>query len=149
MSKSAEIDIEVAHHVRDTCLCLHTQQAARAMARRFDQVLKPAGLNNGQFSLLMAISRREAANLGPLAEFLGMDRTTLTAKLKPLQRRGLLRIAIDEDDRRNRRIAITEAGRNTLARALPLWTAAHAEIERLFDGGADRLRQDLRRLREA
>ena len=114
--------------VRDTCLCLHTQRAARAIARTFDEAFRPHGLTNGQFSLLMALNRPEAPRITDLAPLLGMDRTTLTAALKPLEARGLV-LAAPGKDRRTRRLALTEAGRTTLAAALPVWRATHATIE--------------------
>ena len=63
-----------------------------------------------------------------------MDRTTLTANLKPLERRGLVKIAVDKEDKRSRRLIITAAGRALLARAFPVWKRAHAETERLVTG---------------
>jgi DNA-binding MarR family transcriptional regulator len=76
-----------------------------------------------------------------------MDRTTLTANLKPLERRGLVKITIDETDRRGRRLAITPAGRTLLAKAFPIWRRAHAEIDRrITNSSPDRLRADLRAL---
>lgn len=137
---------DVAGEVRETCLCLHAQRAARALARRFDAALRPAGLTNGQYSLLVALSRPAPWSIGELADLLAMDRTTMTAKLKPLERRGLLRVAVDEVDRRNRKVAITEDGRAVLRRALPLWRQAHDELERAGGFDADRLRADLRTL---
>ncbi len=133
--------------VRDTCLCLHAQRAARALARRFDLALKPAGVTNGQFSLLMALNRPEPPPMAPVAQVLAMDRTTLTAALKPLERRGLVEVRVDPADRRGRRVALTDEGRTVLARALPIWTRTHAEVEAELAGGdAERLRQDLRSL---
>src|ERR1700693_3094939 len=85
-------------HVRDTCLCLHMQRAARALARRFDEALRPVGLTNGQFSLLMALNRPAPPPMGPVASLLAMDRTTLTAALKPLERRGLVKISREPSD---------------------------------------------------
>src|SRR5947208_16456521 len=85
-------------HVRDHCLCLHVQRAARALARRFDEALRPVNLTNGQFSLLMSLNRPHPAPMGSVADLLAMDRTTLTAALKPLLRRGLLRIKPDPND---------------------------------------------------
>src|SRR5471030_1387193 len=102
MSKPAGISFATTRLVRDTCLCLHVQRAARALARRFDEALRPLGLTNGQFSLLMSLNRPEPASMGPVASLLAMDRTTLTAALKPLQRRGLVEIAADPADRRSR-----------------------------------------------
>jgi len=128
--------------VRDTCLCLHAQRAARALARRFDLALKPTGLTSGQFSLLMSLNRPEAPGMGAVAHLLAMDRTTLTANLKPLERRGLVTVAVDPDDRRGRRLALTPAGRDMLAAAVPIWRRVHGEIEQgLAD--PDMLRADL------
>ncbi|MBN9452528.1 MAG: winged helix-turn-helix transcriptional regulator [Bosea sp.] len=134
-------------HVRDHCLCLHVQRAARALARRFDDALRPVGLTNGQFSLMMALNRPVPATFGPLAELLAMDRTTLTAALKPLQRRGLVDIAVDPADRRSRLLTLTEAGRALLASAVPIWEQTHAAIETAMPGAApETLRETLRSL---
>lgn len=99
------------------------------MARRFDEALRPAGLTNGQFSLLMALNRPEPPPPGPVADLLAMDRTTLTAALKPLQRKGLVRIETMPGDRRRRRLVLTPEGEERLAAALPLWRVAHAAVE--------------------
>ncbi|HAU74937.1 MAG TPA: MarR family transcriptional regulator, partial [Agrobacterium sp.] len=89
MSNVSVIPFATTILVRDSCLCLHAQRAARALARLFDNALKPVGINNGQFSLLMSLNRPEPPPMGPVANLLAMDRTTLTAALKPLERRGL------------------------------------------------------------
>jgi DNA-binding MarR family transcriptional regulator len=106
------------------------QRAARALARRFDEAFRPLELTNGQFSLLMSLNRPEPPPMAPVANLLAMDRTTLTAALKPLQRRGLVRIAIDRNDRRSRTLILTAKGRHLLARATPIWQRTHADIER-------------------
>lgn len=141
---SQTIPLETTHHVRDNCLCLHAQRAARVLARRFDEALRPAGLTNGQFSLLMALNGPEPAPMGRVAALLGADRTTLTAALKPLVRDGLAEASVDPDDSRVRRLALTPAGHARLAAALPLWTRLHAAVEaELTDGDPVRLRGDL------
>lgn len=144
MAASPTVPFETTLHVRDACLCLHTQRAARALARRFDEALRPAGLSNGQFSLLMALNRPEPAPMGKVAILLGADRTTLTAALKPLVRRGLAEILTDADDSRVRRIALTADGLARLAAALPFWTRTHAALEAELEGADPaRLRRDL------
>ena len=130
MSKFPELPHSATLRVRDTCLCLHVQRAARALARHFDMVLQPIELTNGQFSLLNALNRPEPPSIGSVAALLAMDRTTLTAALKPLERRRLVKVTVDKEDRRSRRLALTAAGRALLAKAFPLWEAAHAETER-------------------
>ena len=142
-----ELPLSATHEVRDSCLCLHAQRAARALARRFDDVLRPFDLTNGQFSLLMSLNRPEPPSIGSVAALLAMDRTTLTAALKPLQRRGLLKVAVDKQDRRSRRLTITPAGRALLTRAFPVWKQTHAEVERLIaNASADAVRTALRAL---
>jgi DNA-binding MarR family transcriptional regulator len=124
------IPFETTLLVRDTCLCLHAQRAARSLARRFDEALRPAGITNGQFSLMMSLNRPNPPSMGAVASLLAMDRTTLTAALKPLERRGLVTIAPAPDDRRVRVLSLTDAGREALAAAVPIWQALHGEIER-------------------
>jgi DNA-binding MarR family transcriptional regulator len=141
------LPFDVTHRVRNTCLCLHLQQATRAVARRFDAALRSLNLTNGQFSLLMSLNRPEAARIGDVSALLAMDRTTLTANLKPLARRGLVTISVDDADKRSRRLALTPAGHALLVAAVPVWETQHAAIEGLLiETEPDRLRSDLRML---
>ena len=143
MSNRRTVSLETTLHVRDTCVCLHLQRAARAVARRFDDVLRPLGITSGQFSLLMSLNRPDPPTIGRLAERFAMDRTTLTANLKPLQRRGLVTIAVDETDRRSRRLALTPQGRTLLVAAVPIWKRTHAALDRKLKRSPDELRADL------
>jgi DNA-binding MarR family transcriptional regulator len=141
------LPLAATHLVRDSCLCLHVHRAARALARRFDDVLRPLGLTSGQFSLLMSLNRPQPPSLGSVAALLAMDRTTLTANLKPLERRGLLKVTVHREDRRSRLLALTPAGRTLLAEAYPVWKRTHAAMERQLAGAnADELRTALRSL---
>jgi DNA-binding MarR family transcriptional regulator len=147
MSNHSKLPYETTLLVRDCCLCLHVQRAARALARCFDEALRSLGLTNGQFSLLMSLNRPKPPAMSAVASLLAMDRTTLTAALKPLERRELVSVTADPADRRNRLIALTPAGTKLLARAVPVWQRTHREIESLLpDGDPNRLRSDLRAL---
>jgi DNA-binding MarR family transcriptional regulator len=143
--QASEVHYATTHMVRDSCLCLHVQRAARALARRFDEVFRPLDLTNQQFSLLMSLNRPQPPGIAAVAAVLAVDRTTLTAALKPLERRGLVGVTVDPDDKRGRLIALTAAGRRLLARAVPIWQSTHAQIEdQLARGGAEVLRGGLR-----
>jgi len=145
MSKAARYAL--TRHLRDRCLCLHVQRTARALARRFDDAFRPLQLTHGQFSLLTALNRPEPPGIGSVAALLAMDRTTLTANLKPLERRGLVKVTVDKTDRRSRRLALTAAGRTLLAAAAPVWKRTHAELERRLKASRpDELRAGLREL---
>ncbi len=144
---SKKLPIEVVHEVRDCCLCLATQRAARLLARRFDRAFAPLGLTNGQFSLMMSLNAPQAPTLGRLADALAMDRTTLTAALKSLERRGLVEMRLDDKDRRARRLYLTAAGGDLLAAALPIWRREHAALDdELSQSEAQKLRKALRKL---
>jgi DNA-binding MarR family transcriptional regulator len=147
MSTRSAAPFGVTLDVRDRCLCLHLQRAARAVARRFDEALKPAGLTSGQFSLMMAMNRAEPPTIGHVSASLGMDRTTLTANLKPLERKGFVRVTVDAEDRRGRLLSLTTKGRAALASAVPLWRKTQDEMDRAVARmSPDRLREALRAL---
>jgi DNA-binding MarR family transcriptional regulator len=147
MSKPPDVSFAMTQHIRDRCLCLHLQRAARMIARSFDDVLRPLALTNGQFSLLTALNRAQPAGMGSVAALLAMDRTTLTAALKPLERRGLINVAIDPADRRSRMLTLTREGQSLLSKAVPIWKRTHARVEHgLADADPDLLRRDLRSL---
>jgi DNA-binding MarR family transcriptional regulator len=144
MSKAGTIPFGTSHHVRDACLCLHVQRTARALARRFDDAFRPLDLTSGQFSLLVSLNRAAAPSIGSVASLLAMDRTTLTAALKPLERRRLVRVSVDDKDRRSRLLKLTPKGRALLSRAVPIWEKTHTALEKQLAGAdPDRLRNDL------
>jgi len=138
------VPFETTLRVRDSCLCLHAQRAARAIARRFDEAFRPLGLTSGQYSLLMSMNRPKPPTMREVAGVLAMDRTTLTAALKPLERRGLLRVSPDPKDKRGRRLSLTEAGLDLVEQAVPVWRATHDAVDQMLrSGSADALRRDL------
>ena len=136
------LGLSVTREVRERCLCLHVQQAARALGRRFDEALKPVGLTHGQYSLLISLNR-PPPTIGETAQLLAMDRTTLTANLKPLERRGLLTQRSDDQDKRTRRLHLTDKGRAALKKAVPIWRSTHDQVDPHVRGDMDALKDDL------
>jgi DNA-binding MarR family transcriptional regulator len=133
-----------ALEIRDRCLCFAAQRAARTLARRFDRAFQPFGITSNQFSLMTALSGPRSPQLSQLAPFLAMDRTTLTAALKALEKRGLATVAPDEKDRRIKRPRLSDAGRAILATAVPVWRAEHDALDAgLHDIQPAKLRQML------
>lgn len=112
---------------RSPCICFNLRRASRAVSQTYDAFLQPSGLKTTQFSLLGHLVALGPLSMTQLAERLGMDRTTLTRNLQPLARRGLVAVG-SGDDRRTRRIAVTEAGRQAFAAAKPLWSKAQQHI---------------------
>ena len=93
----------------------------------------------------MSLNRPEPPPMGPVADLLAMDRTTLTAALKPLERRGLVSVTLDPSDRRSRILILSDKGRDLLAQAVPVWQRTHNEIEQhIQDVNWNSLRETLR-----
>jgi DNA-binding MarR family transcriptional regulator len=129
MSSTLTPSFETTRLVRATCLCLGVQRASRAIGRIFDDAFRPLGLNNFQFSLLMMLNRPAPLTVGSLAECLTMDRTTMTANLKPLERRGLVTIRRAEKDARIKHVVLTSAGRAVLTEAVRHWQVTNDAVK--------------------
>jgi DNA-binding MarR family transcriptional regulator len=137
---SEPVTRDVAIDVRNTCLCLATQRAARILARRFDRAFAGLGITNNQYSLMMTLSGPEPPLMSRIAPALAMDRTTLTAALKALEKRGLVTVQPDAEDKRGRRARLTEAGRHAIASATAIWRAEHAALEQEVQADMNQLR---------
>jgi DNA-binding MarR family transcriptional regulator len=110
------------------------------MTALYDDALAASGIKITQFSLLRAVERNEPASVSALSEDLDLDRTTLARNLNPLQRDGLIDLAAGSD-RRVTEVRLTARGRRAIAKALPLWQKAQAEVGgRFVAGKLDQLR---------
>jgi DNA-binding MarR family transcriptional regulator len=116
------------------CNCTALRKASRRVSQLYDVALEPSGLKTTQRAILSHIFRSGTPLIGELAGALVMDRGALTHNLKPLERDGLVKITTDPDDRRNRIIALTAAGRARLAQSDALWARAQRRFEAAFGG---------------
>ncbi len=119
------------------CTCLRMRRAARRVTQLYDHALEPAGLTVNQFGLLAYLqganlTRAGGLSIGAIAEFLGMDPTTLNRNLKPLVAKGLVWNAADPADGRVRIVRIAVKGQRALRKAVPLWREAQAQVERII-----------------
>ena len=105
------------------CRCLAARREARALTRLFEAKLRPHGLRATQFSVLSALALKGPTPISELAEFLVLERTTLTRVAQVMTRNGWLTTAADADARR-RPLTITPSGRRKVAAAFPAWEEA-------------------------
>ncbi len=132
-----------------SCLCLNLRRSARRLSQRYDEALRPSGLKITQFTLLAALEGFGRTTLQPLADFMGMDRTTLTRNLALLERDGLVAVERGEQDRREQWISLSAAGRKAVKKAMPFWrTAQSAALATLGEPEAKRLLGELRQVAE-
>lgn len=109
------------------CACAAVRRAARVVTRLYDEALAESGLEAAQFGLLMVVQTLGTASHRDVADGLDLDGTTLTRNFSVLRRRGLISAAPGAD-RRQRRYAVTPAGRRAITRARPLWQRAQATL---------------------
>ena len=119
----------------ESCACHKVRMAARAVTRAYDDALRPARLRASQLAVLVAISNNDGAiSITALAKIMGMDRSTLTRNLRPLEKEGLVTVGL-EGWRRSRSLSLTEKGKTVLASAVPLWEGAQKRLKKQL--GAD------------
>jgi DNA-binding MarR family transcriptional regulator len=141
---SSSIDPGELHACAQSCAAANVRRASRAVTRLYGQFMMQTGLEPTQYSMLVACSLTNGATVSKLAEVFAMDRSALARNLAVMEKRGLVRVK-PGDDRRTRNVALTDAGREALAHALPLWRAAQSKVEGSF--GTERLEHLLTELR--
>jgi DNA-binding MarR family transcriptional regulator len=116
----------------ELCNCGALRQAARRVTKLYDDALSPIGLGVNQFSILARLSLVGPSTIQNLARLLVMDRSTLGHLLRPLEKRGLIKLEVSEQDRRSRMVALTQLGKAVVAKALPRWALAQRRFESTF-----------------
>ena len=119
----------------ELCNCLALRQATRLVTKIYDAALASVELGANQYSILSRLQRSGPTTLGDLADALVMDRSTLGHLVRPLEKRGLIRLAVGEEDRRARLLTLTRSGESLVQKARPLWSSAQRKFEGSF--GAD------------
>ncbi len=134
---------QLSSDVAGVCACRKMRQASRKITRMYDEMLRPAGIKATQFNVLAIVALEDEATITELAETLGMDRTTLSRNLRPLERDGLVEVSA-EGYRRARSANITNKGVAVMEKALPLWRSAQKSLKRrLGDNIWDRIQNEL------
>ena len=112
----------------DSCTCSELRRAARAVTLLYDNAFRSSGLLSTQLGVLHVIYKSDSIRISHLAKELGMDRTTLTRNLSVLQRQGFINISSGKDNR-TRIVTITNKGRTTIAKAIPLWNDVQNKVK--------------------
>ena len=117
--------------IASTCAGFNLRRASRAVTQHFDHALAPVGLRTTQFTLLGALALAGPVSTNQLAAGLVVDRTTLTRNLRLLRDAGLVEA---QPGRSGREVlfSLSDEGRDTLARAIPIWREAQSSIVTAF-----------------
>ncbi|MBZ9650249.1 MarR family winged helix-turn-helix transcriptional regulator [Sphingobium sp. 3R8] len=129
--KDVDASIKASEEIRSACLSFRSRRAARIITRAYDDALRPLGLQAPQLTLLSAIAAAglKGQRVPVLVDVLAIDPTTISRNLKQLEKGGLAEVVSGPSDRRVRVVTLTGKGREILAAALPLWRAAHRQVE--------------------
>ncbi|HET9524130.1 MAG TPA: MarR family winged helix-turn-helix transcriptional regulator [Terrimicrobiaceae bacterium] len=109
------------------CSCSALRRASRAVTQHYEACFRGTGLRATQFTLLASLAQTGPLPISLLASSLGLERTSLTRNLRPLEKRGLVETVTD-DDRRIRRIKITKRGEVVALEALGAWKRAQSSV---------------------
>lgn len=123
---------------KSNCYCINLRRAANAVTDTYDRILQPIGLSVNQYSLLNNINRLKACSVSDLADYVGLERTTLVRSLKPLFKMGYIE-DISEKGQRNRQLQVTKTGQQILQQGELLWGKAQSELEQKV--GKEKLEQ--------
>jgi DNA-binding MarR family transcriptional regulator len=124
----------MARTIAAECTCQRARRAARSLSKAYDELLRPLGLEVPQLGVLAAVAHfgEGGAQIVGLADALGLDRTTLTRNLVPLEKAGLIRVARSPTDARARIVLLTRAGERAIEEAFPLWQKAQQRVHDTF-----------------
>lgn len=127
------------------CHCLAARRRARELTRLYEKKLRPHGLRATQFSILAALALKGPTPISELAEFLGLERTTLIRSTALLERHGWVETDRSKDAR-ERPVRLTSSGRRKVEGAFPAWS----EVQDLVDGQLAQVRSsDIKRPRRS
>lgn len=140
--ENALLDKEILNPA-EGCTCFRVRRLARRVTKIYEESLAPTGLSVTQYTILSMLRHVGPMSMSELSQRLGMDRTTLTRTLRPLESMGHLSNT-PEADRRQRRITLTEEGKVVLRAASPAWKRAQASVFAILgDDGTVSLNQTL------
>ncbi|MBE7637732.1 MarR family transcriptional regulator [Sneathiella sp. P13V-1] len=110
------------------CMALKARMAARTVTRAYDAALKPLNLRITQFTLLACIASDNVKSISALADYLAVERTTLTRNLQLLEKNGFIEFST-ESSGRAKPILLTQKGEELLQKAIPIWEGVQDTLQ--------------------
>lgn len=108
------------------------RRASRHLGQLYEDAMGDTSLRGTQFSLMSQIARSNEPTLKNLAEAMVMDLSALGHTLKPLIRDGLVELVPDAQDRRAKRVRLTDMGAATQRDLIARWQIAQDRFDKTF-----------------
>ena len=115
------------------------RMAQEGAFQAFSALSREIGEHPGRFAILTLIGKNPGISQSALSTAAGRDKSSMTPVLEDLVRRGLVRRAKMDGDRRTYRLAITPAGARTLAKLNACAQRHERNLDRII-GAGDRAR---------
>ena len=130
------------------CAFHNLRRASRAVTQVFDAYFDEIGLKATQFTVLAVLAHADETppTVTTLAESLVLEQSSLSRNLAVLERLGHVKLAPGSDDRRERIVTLTRAGRAMLTKGYPIWKRAQAAIAAELDGDLEGQLKALRKM---
>ncbi|HEX3504881.1 MAG TPA: MarR family transcriptional regulator [Xanthobacteraceae bacterium] len=142
---SAAAEASAKEEMLSFCNNATLRKAARRLGKLYDGVVEPSGLKATQVTLLTQIYDLGSPTMADLAKSLVMDLSATRHSLEPLIRDRLVRLRVDPEDRRVKRVMLTPTGAAKFKQAIALWRQAQDRLEHaLGSTRAANLRSELK-----
>ncbi len=109
------------------CMCYEFRKTSRYVINYYDTVLKDADLKSNQFIILVSIAHLKSPNFKTLAEFVGIDQSTLARNLITVEKQRLVSVKAGKN-RREKIITLSKKGEQRLVKSFPLWRKAQGGL---------------------
>jgi DNA-binding MarR family transcriptional regulator len=104
------------------------KHAQMRMEELTTEALAPFGIDGRELGILLVIASHEPGSQQQAAQRLGIDRTSMVARIDALEDKGLVSRHPQPGDRRRNVVELTDAGRDTVERATEASERAEAAL---------------------
>lgn len=108
----------------------------KTLGKRLDDAFRPTGLSVLQFCIMTMLLDDSAPTVKDIATACQLEMSRVSDQVSLLARGRLITTSAPPEDRRIRRVALTEIGRNSALQALISWQALDVELANIFSAGA-------------
>jgi DNA-binding MarR family transcriptional regulator len=109
------------------CTNFKLRQLLRRVSLMYDRAMAECGLKITQYSLLSHIEKLGPITQSDLAKAMGMDSSTLSRNLRPLESAGWVAVQAG-GDARSHALSLTASGRKKRTQAQTLWKQAQLQL---------------------
>ena len=109
------------------CMCYEFRKTSRFVINYYDTALRDSDLKSNQFIILVSVAHLKSPNFKKLAEFVGIDQSTLARNLVTVEKQRLVSVKAGKN-RREKLITLSKKGEQKILKSFPLWKKAQGRL---------------------